>query len=184
MSQQQLRSPHLDFQGADGVWHSVHRCSIASRYLFSGRIQQLYSVIDTSPKERTIAQLYDENDYFRFLCDEALKLANIDPVWVNVDQLCTLLFSSEQCPFGALVEFNFGYVQAAQKTGKAKELGEVIGSLWQSVGDLESVLKLLYELPCDVVDDMFQELKPQEQKWRDKARQKYDELTRSSSSNG
>lgn len=186
MSHQQLRNPYLDFLGADGVWHSVHRCSIASRYKLSGRITQLYSVIERSDRSLTVAQLYDQNDYFQFLCTEALKLANVDPEWVNVDQLETLLFNSEQCPFGALVEFNFGYVQAAEKTGnaKAKELGEVIANLWQSTGDLESTLTLLYNLPCDVTDDMLEALKPQEKKWQDMAQKAYDKLTRQSDSNG
>lgn len=175
---QPLRNPTLDFQGCDGRWHAICRCSIARRYELSNRVQQLYNHITTKPTESTIPELYEQDSYFAFLCNEALKAANVEPEWLNPDQLMTLLFASNDFPFGALVEFNFGYAKAAKMAGKPEisELGTLIGQLWKSTKDFGVVQKLVHNYPCDVVDDILRTLEPPDKKWKDKSRQLYEQL--------
>jgi len=144
------------------------------------RVQQLYDYVKDKPPDTEVPDLYAEDDFFKFLCDECLRLCRIKSDWVSASMLTTLLFASEQFPFGALVEFNFGYLKASAKAGNKQitTTGQMLGKLWSSSRDLNIALTLLRRLPADMVEQALEELRPQEQKWQDKARRDMEEYAR------
>lgn len=163
----------LTLRLTDGRWVTIQRLSVFDRIDFRYHLQQSYKLLDDYP-DTPLVKIYEENDQLRYHVDTCLELCTIPPCRVSDTQLVSLLFATKRNPYGILNEFNFNLSEAASNTqspGRPDTKGAILGRLWRSTGSLNTALKLCTQLPTDVLEDALYELKPEEEKNKDKAKE-------------
>ena len=156
----------------NGLHHTIQRMSIKGRTEFRYHLKEAYQILSENP-DAAIDNLYCQDDRFSYHCNECLKLNNIDPDLISDVQFKGFLFGSKEYPFGFLNSINFDLSQTVEnaKPAKSETYGSIIGKLWKSLGDLNLALKLAETIPVDVLEEAMYELKPQEAKFVDKAKE-------------
>lgn len=157
----------------NGTYHTIQRMSIIGRTHFTYHLKEAYQILKDSPPDSNIGDIYCEDDCFRYHCDQCLSLNGIDPGLVSDVQFVSLLFGCEEYPHGFLNTINFNLSQTLNnaKPSKSETYGSIIGRLWKSFGDLNLAIKVAEKIPVDVLEDAMYELKPQEDKFVDKAKE-------------
>jgi len=164
-------SAYIDVRLTNGKWLTLQRMSVFTRLDFAHHLKQAYAILSNDP-HRHIRDAYLKDDRFRHHCDQCLQLHNIPPDLISDDQFIALLFGSESHPLGVLNQFNFDLADstANAKAPQRETKGSILGKLFRATGDVLVALKMANELPVDVLEDMFTELKPQEEKYKEQAR--------------
>ena len=156
----------------NGLYQTIQRMSIKGRTKFSYHLKEAYQILSENP-DAAIDNLYCQDDRFCYHCNECLRLNNIDPDLISDVQFKGFLFGSKEYPLGFLNSINFDLSQTVEnaKPAKSETYGSIVGKLWKSLGDLNLALKLADTIPVDVLEDAMYELKPQEAKFVDKAKE-------------
>ena len=165
-------SAYIDIPLTTGRWLTLQRLSVFARLDFSHHIKRAYELLGQHP-EQNIREFYVRDSEFRHHCDRALELHHIPPDQISDDQFISLLFSSPKFPFGILNQFNFDITEATQnaKAPTRETKGSLLGKLVKATaGDVIVALKLAEELPVDVLEGLFEEMKPQDAKNKEKAK--------------
>ena len=164
-------SAYIEVRLVTGKWLTLQRMAIFPRMEFAHHLKQAYRVLSDN-KEQQIRELYAKNDEFRHHCDSCLRLHNIPPNELSDDQFIAFLFGSKSHPFGVLNQFNFDISDSTlnAKSPDVETKGSILGKLFRATGDVLVALKMAQEMPVDVLEGMFAELKPEEEKYKDLAR--------------
>lgn len=172
-------SAYIDIPLTNGRWLTLQRLTVFARLDFSYHIKAAYEIL-AKDKQQDIREFYIRNSEFRHHCDVALELHHIPPDQISDDQFIALLFSSPKFPFGVLNQFNFDITEATNnaKAPGRETKGSLLGKLFKATGDVSIALKMAQELPVDVLEDLFEEMKPQDTKNKERARDAIRGLTR------
>lgn len=164
-------SAYINLRLTNGTWLTLQRMSVFTRLDFAHHLKQAYELLTRDPSQ-SIRDLYVKDDEFRHHCDQCLELHSIPPKQVSDDQLIALLFGSSSHPLGVLNQFNFDLTESTSnaKAPQRETKGSILGKLFRATGDVVVALKMATELPVDVLEDMFSELKPEEEKYKELAR--------------
>lgn len=164
-------SAYIDIPLTTGRWLTLQRLSVFSRLDFSHHIKRAYELLGQD-NNQDIREFYVRNSEFRHHCDTALSLHHVPPDQISDDQFITLLFSSPKFPFGILNQFNFDITEATQnaKAPARETKGSLLGKLFKATGDVQVALKLAQDIPVDVLEGLFEEMEPQDQKSKRKAK--------------
>ena len=168
-----MESRKLTLRLTNGKWATIQRMSVFNRLDFSYHLQQAYEVLAESANT-PLVDLYVENDEFQYHCDQCLKLSHLDPNLLSDTQMIGLLFGSTDYPYGLLNQFNYDLEKVtsnAKAPSKPDTRGSILGKLWRSLGDLQIAIKVASELPVDVLEDALYQMKPEEERNKDKARE-------------
>jgi len=171
----------LTIRQTNGKWVTIQRLSVFDRLDFAYHLQSAYQYLSDSP-DTAITEMYVTNDGFRYHCDTCLQLANLDAKYLSDTQFTGLLFASAEYPYGLLNQFNFPLDQStknAKSPTDPETKGSLLGKLWRSLGDLQLAIRIATELPTDVLEDALYEMKPAEDKNKDKARKYLERLNKS-----
>lgn len=179
-----LMSAYIDLRLINGTWLTLQRMSIFARLEFAHHLKNAYAELTATP-EAQIRELYVRNDKFKYHCDRCLELNHIPADLISDDQFIALLFGSTSHPLGVLNQFNFDLTESSSnaKAPGTETKGSILGKLYRATGDVLVALHLANELPVDVLEGMFGELQPQEEKYKKEARREISRLagTRNSS---
>jgi len=96
MEIQTLEFDVVEFEGADGVIHTIRQCSLVDREELRARLNQLSRDLQDAPATATIHALYDAHPFFRHRINRALELCGIKPEWVGIEQMVALLFNHQE----------------------------------------------------------------------------------------
>lgn len=171
-------SSYVEVGLVTGRWLTLPRMSVFNRLDFAHHLKQAYTILTTDPS-KGIRELYVKDDRFKHHCDRCLELHFIPADDISDDQLIALLFGSQSHPLGVLNQFNFDLADSTSnaKAPERETKGSILGKLFRATGDVLVALKMAQELPVDVLEDMFAELKPVEEKNKERARDVISGLT-------
>ncbi len=177
---------YLTLRLTDGRRVTIQRLSCYGRVDFAYHLGQCYELLE-GYRDTPLVDLYCQNDQFKYHCDQCLTLNGLPPDKLSDTQLVGLLFSSSEAPYGVLNQFNYDLDKAtaqAKAPSKPDTKGSLLGKLWKSLGDLQLALRVVQELPTDVLEDALYEMKPDTDKNKDKARATLERLQKGSKGNG
>jgi hypothetical protein len=171
-----------EFADRTGVIRQTGGCSLAGRFEFSQRLEQLQELLEGLPPERAWADEYERNGRFKHTIDRLLDLNGLKVDWLTLDMVSALLFGrvdeDGNILSGWLIELNQGYGKAGSEPAT---LAQSIAGLSES---LIEALELAQELPAhlliDIADARGEMNKTPEQQAEDKKRRIFDELKNNS----
>lgn len=154
--------------------------SILNREYYSYHIKAAYQVLATQKEDVKLKDLYCQNDEFKYHCNTCFELNNLNPKLLSDDQFIVLLFGSKEYPQGYLNHINFNLAESLDNTRPAESqtYGSILGNLWKSLNDLRLAVEICNTIPIDVLEDMFNELQPQEKKFVNLAKQAMKKYTK------
>lgn len=86
-----LQTP-FEFDDRSGVTRSLYGCSVAGRFEFFERLQEVEARLKALDQKRSWQELYDSDRRLRFLINRCLKLNGIKLSWVTLDMVEQLIF--------------------------------------------------------------------------------------------
>lgn len=154
-----LSTAHLDYEGSDGLYHTIRPVNIIDRQMMLTRIQQMHSIIEKEPdKQLSFANLWNGNKHFRYICEQILTLNAIDLNTISLELAFTLLLPSEQSDLGLLIELNFTEAEllpTIEREETRTELASMLGRIWAAVEDFNQAYDAMITLPAS---DLFNAL--------------------------
>lgn len=146
--------PKGEFSDRFGVTRKVWGCSTLGRELFFERLAELATRLSEAEHE-TFQQLFDWDQRIKYLVCECLTLNNIDPDWVTLDQVQTLLIGNGTQP-GWLVQINRPKASQSPVKTEPLTLPQIIAAVSTHTGSIESAIKLVAELPADQLTEILE----------------------------
>lgn len=143
------------FKDAKGKWRTLYATTLVKREKLRLGLLEISEYVKEADQEQTFTQLYDGDDYFRYLVDEALEAGGLKPVWLTHDMMLTFLLphknaKGELHPQGILLEINFE--ETVEKTkGQPTTYPELLAILWGAMDNLEQALRVGDSLPHDLL---------------------------------
>jgi len=195
MQVQHVEFDTIDFKDIKGTYRTIRQCPLTQREEFRTRLGQLQEQLQQRDGSETIAEAFDRDPYFAYLCQECLTLCGIAPNWLSIDMLVTFLFPHEEegkIVEGVLVQINFPKSKrVASDKDKGMNYEELLASLWSYTQDLSKALELAKTVPgsellgiLDARAQQLQDANPEEREkaikreWQSKAREEMEALTR------
>jgi hypothetical protein len=168
----------FEFDDITGTIRTIKGCSLANREELRERINSLKKILEESPKESTLQEIYDDNKYFRFNCHRCLELCGISLEWLDFSMMSQMLFPYQQGEHlyqGILISLNFPPIKDS-KGGKGATYEEILAALWNHTGDLQKAIEAANSLPAEqllnVVQARTDQLKQSDPQNREKDQQK------------
>lgn len=114
----------LDILDRSGCWRSTAGCSLLGREEFFARLQQLQAILQESPPEQSLLDLWVQSSQVRRIICRCLELNGLDPDDFTLGQAQELLLAP-----GRLVELNLPPQSDAPSTGEAPTTATTLAAL-------------------------------------------------------
>jgi hypothetical protein len=141
--------PLAEFADRHAIVRPIYGTTIFGRFEFADRMNDLQTILEESPEDRSWAQLYVDDLRFRNLIAKALGCWGIDIEWLALSQIEQLLFArGEEC--GWLLELS----QPKESSPGGKEVGtlaETIAIISSHCESLSEALELANTVPSDLL---------------------------------
>ncbi len=143
------------FKDARGKWRTLYATTLVKREKLRLGLLEISDYIKEADQNLTFTELYDEDDYFRYLVNEALEAGGLKPEWLTHDMMLTFILphknaKGELHPQGILLEINFE--ETVEKTkGQPTTYPELLAILWGAMDDLEQALRVGDAIPHDLL---------------------------------
>ena len=161
----------ITIQMADGAYLTLTPVNILDRTHLFKVLDEIQDILSSLTEEErinlTFEDLFDEDEYFRHLCCEAVRLGGLNPERLTLDVIYCLLmpyYDEENDIFhkqGALVELNFSQ-RISQLAGNEGEqqtketMAELLGGLWASTSSVTEAMSLITDIPADELIEVLQ----------------------------
>lgn len=156
----------LRFQYADGSWAELRPIGLSNREKLRNLLNDIYIYCgQIEDKQMTFADAYEQDAYFRFLCDDALIVARLEPRKMSLDAIYSMLLphikpNGMPSANGILVDLNFGNKLPAHSKnadGDDTTYLDLLAGLWSELEDLQATLKLAADddIPAEALIELF-----------------------------
>ncbi len=169
-----------EFADRSGVVRQTAGCSLAGRFEFSQRLEQLQELLEGLPTQQPWADEYQRGGRFTHVVDRLLELNSLKTEWLTLDMVSSLLFGRVDVDGnilpGWLVELNQPK-STVGRSGEPATLAQIVAGLSESLTEaLELAEGLPAQLTIDIADARAKMYKTPEQKAEDKKRQVFEDL--------
>lgn len=136
----------LDFQDRYGQWQQTRGCSLRGREQFNAYIKRLAEFIESADTSLPVADLYNGNEIFRYVCDRCLELNNVDPDWLDgKGALLTSLLFAHDNGVGLLIRLNMLPESSRAKKGNGDGAGvhDITASILAATNSLKEAMDMM-----------------------------------------
>lgn len=143
------------FKDARGKWRTLYATTLVKREKLRLGLLEISEYVKEADQELTFTELYDGDDYFRYIVDEALEAGGLKPSWLTHDMMLSFILPHKDGEGklhkqGILLEINFEE-QVEKTQGKPTTYPELLAILWGAMDNLEQALRVGDSLPHDLL---------------------------------
>lgn len=148
--------PLAEFEDCRGEVRPIRGCSLVGRFEFHDRSAEIWQRLATAEPGEHWQQLYVRDRRLQYLIKRCLELNGIDPEWVTLSQVESLLISRETeqgMETGWLLTLNAPKTVPTGQAGdrQAPTLEEILAALSLSVDSVPDALELADSVPGNVL---------------------------------